>query len=145
MTGKEPPTGIAKSVQAKARAGEVFRQVSTAEGIRNWWCKNVSGSDATGGELVLKFPGGHMATVSLAKTTKPSRVEWAVKDHNELKEWIGTRIGFEIRPRGGNRSEVLFFHNLAPGCGCYEACDGAWSFLMNSLKVQLESGKGTPV
>jgi hypothetical protein len=136
--------GIAKTVVVNAPIEAVYRSVATADGFRSWWCKNITGSDAKGGELVLKFPRGHVATVSLAISVKPSKVEWAVKDHNAMKEWVGTRILFNIRSKGSDRAEVNFHHTLAPSCECYGPCDGAWDFLMGSLKGQLESGKGTP-
>jgi uncharacterized protein YndB with AHSA1/START domain len=137
--------GIAKTVVVNAPAEAVFESVSTADGFRGWWCKNVSGSNAKGGELVLKFPRGHVARVSLANSVKPTKIEWAVKDHNAMKEWIGTRIVFEIQPKGGDRSEVSFLHaGLTPQCECYGPCDGAWGYLMGSLKDFVENGKGGP-
>jgi uncharacterized protein YndB with AHSA1/START domain len=150
MTAKErskraEPLGIEKSAEINAPPQAVFDAVSTPEGIRGWWCKNVTGSGAKGGELVLKFPGGHVATVSLAKSAKPSKVEWAVKDHNAMKEWIGTKILFEIQSKGRDRSEVNFLHDgLTPNCECYGPCDGAWGYLMGSLKDFAEKGQGGP-
>jgi uncharacterized protein YndB with AHSA1/START domain len=140
----EASTGISKHLTVNVPGEVVFRSVSTADGFRSWWCRDISGSDAKGGELVLKFPRGHVATVSLAKSAKPSKVEWVVKDHNAMTEWIGTKIQFDIQPVGPDRAEVSFLHTLAPSCECYASCDGAWGFLMGSLKGQLESGRGTP-
>jgi hypothetical protein len=94
--------------------------------------------------LVLKFPSGHVASLSLVKSAKPSAVEWVVHDHNAMKEWIGTKLLFEVQPAGSDRSEIMFLHTLAPGCECFDASVSAWSYLMKSLKAYLESGKGTP-
>jgi hypothetical protein len=123
----------------------VFGSVSTADGFRGWWCKQITGSDAKGGKLVLKFPSGHVATLSLTKSAKPSVVEWTVQDHNAMKEWIGTKLLFEIQPAGSNRSDITFLHTLAVECDCFDASVNAWNYLMKSLKVFLESGTGTPV
>jgi uncharacterized protein YndB with AHSA1/START domain len=145
MTGKESDPGIAKSIHAKASADEVFRQVSTAEGFRHWWCKNVSGSDAPGGELVLKFTN-EFWRVSLAKAQSPSRAEWAVLENSEKKELAGTTVIFDIEPKGAHLSEVRVLHaGLTPSCTCYGPCDGAWTYLMGSLKNYLETGKGGAV
>jgi uncharacterized protein YndB with AHSA1/START domain len=145
-TLKSTSEGIAKTVVVNAPVEEVYRSVSTAEGFRGWWCKEVTGSEGKGGELVLKFSrSGHVAKLSLAETAEPTRVEWTVEDHNAMKEWVGTRIQFEIQSKGASRSEVNFLHaGLTPKCECYGPCDGAWGYLMGSLKEQLEGGKGTP-
>jgi hypothetical protein len=101
------------------------------------------GSDVKGDKLVLKFPSGHVATLSLTKSAKPS-VEWVVHDHNAMKEWIGTKLLFEVQPAGSDRSEIIFLHTLARGCECFDASVRAWNYLMKSLKAYLENGKGTP-
>jgi uncharacterized protein YndB with AHSA1/START domain len=138
--------GIAKTVVVNAPTGAVYRTVSTADGFRAWWCKNIAGSDAKGAELVLKFPGGHVARVSMAKSIKPSRVEWTVIGHNAMTEWIGTSLVFSISPTESGKSKLEFVHaGLTPKCECYGPCDGAWSYLMGSLKDFVETGKGGPV
>jgi hypothetical protein len=71
-------------------------------------------------------------------------VEWTVLDHNAMKEWIGTKLLFEIQPVGPDLSEIRFLHTLSPECECFDACVSAWAFLMKSLKAYLESGTGTP-
>jgi uncharacterized protein YndB with AHSA1/START domain len=141
-----PVEGITKIIVVDSPAEAVYRSVATADGFRGWWCKNVSGSDSNGGELVLKFPEGHVCKMSLAKTTKSSKVEWTVTDHNEMKEWIGTSIVFSISSAGPRKSKVGFLHaGLTPQCECYGPCDGAWSYLMGSLKDYVEKGKGGAV
>jgi uncharacterized protein YndB with AHSA1/START domain len=138
--------GIAKTVVVDAPVEAVYRSVSTTDGFRGWWAKNIQGSDAKGGKLVLRFPGGHVATVSLAWAADPSGVEWAVTDHNEMKEWIGTSIIFAISATGTGKSRLDFLHaGLGPECECYEDCEGAWGYLMGSLKDFVEKGRGGPV
>jgi uncharacterized protein YndB with AHSA1/START domain len=138
--------GISKAVDIHATPDVVYRAVSTENGLRGWWCKNVTLEDGPGGILTLRFPSGHVARIRLAKGKASSRVEWDVLGHNAMPEWIGTKLVFAIEQNGQKSSRLQFQHSgLDPGCECYGACNDAWGYLMGSLKALLENGKGTPV
>ncbi|HXW67391.1 MAG TPA: hypothetical protein VEL82_05910 [Thermoplasmata archaeon] len=140
-----PPAGVTRTLEVDASANDVFETVSTAGGLRGWWCKNIDGSDKEGSKLVLKFPND-VWTLSLVKATRPARVEWKVVDQSEKKELIGTKILFQIGSKGASRSELRFLHaGLTPKCACFGPCDGAWTYLMGSMKNYLETGKGGAV
>lgn len=140
------PLGIEKSVEINSPAKAVFDAVSTAEGLRGWWCKNTTGSDAEGGELKLRFGGGHSARISPAKATSPNQVGWNVLEHRPMREWDGTYFLFSVKENGRGRTTLRFLHaGLGPDCDCYAACSGAWDYLMGSVKDLLEKGKGGAV
>jgi uncharacterized protein YndB with AHSA1/START domain len=142
---KEGQTGISKAVDVQAAPDVVYRAVSTADGLRGWWCKNVTLEDCPEGILSLRFPSGHVARIRFAKGKAGSRAEWDVLDHNAMPEWIGTRLVFAIEQNGARSSKLQFEHaGLNPRCECYGPCDNAWAYLMGSLKALLENGKGTP-
>jgi hypothetical protein len=119
--------------------------VSTADGLCGWWCKDITKEN--GSEiLLLRFPrSGHVARINFARGKTHSRAEWDVLDHNAMREWIGTKMIFDIERTGLDSSRLHFKHvGLNPGCECYGACDNAWGYLMGSMKSFLETGKGTP-
>jgi uncharacterized protein YndB with AHSA1/START domain len=140
------PLGIEKSVEIDAPAKAVFDAVSTADGLRGWWCKDTTGSDAKGGELKLRFGGGHSTRISLAKATAPTRVGWNVLDHRPMREWDGTYFQFSIEKGDRERTTLRFLHaGLGPECECYAACGDAWDYLMGSIKNLVEKGEGGAV
>jgi uncharacterized protein YndB with AHSA1/START domain len=142
---KKGQTGISKAVDIHVTPEVVYRAVSTADGLRGWWCKNVTLEGGPEGILSLGFPGGHVTRIRLAKGEAASRAEWDVLDHNAMPEWIDTRLVFAIEQNGPMSSRLQFHQaGLNQGCECYGACNDAWGYLMGSLKVFLENGKGTP-
>ncbi len=137
--------GLTKNLKVGALAEDLFRSVSTSEGLRGWWSTEISGSHAKGKELKLGFRGGHIVRISLAKAISPSIVEWNIKEHKPFNEWNGTRLSFSIEADGPDRSMLTFMHvGLLQECECYEVCQGGWDYYMASLKSFAEKGKGTP-
>ena len=58
-------------------------------------------------------------------------------------EWNGTKITFEIAPKG-DKTEIRFTHDgLISDYECYDACSNAWgSYISGSL---IATGKGTQI
>jgi len=63
----------------------------------------------------------------------------------DKEEWIGTKIVFDLLPKGG-QTELTFTHEgLVPQYECFEICRDAWtSYITRSLRELAETGKGQP-
>ncbi|HWO12173.1 MAG TPA: SRPBCC domain-containing protein, partial [Polyangiaceae bacterium] len=75
--------------------------------------------------------------------TEPARrVRWQVNEGPA--EWMGTQIGFELRPANGV-THVLFEHQGWPGASEFmHHCSTKWALFLMSLKSRVETGKGAP-
>jgi hypothetical protein len=63
----------------------------------------------------------------------------------DQKEWVGTKIEFEIFEKDG-KTELYFTHRgLVPAYECYDICFDAWtSYIKGSLQSLITTGKGQP-
>jgi uncharacterized protein YndB with AHSA1/START domain len=137
--------GIAKVVDIHVTPDAVYQAISTADGLRGWWAKDLTMEDGSEGVLLVRWPSGHHARVRLAKGKAPSRAEWDVLEHRPMSEWDGTKLVFDIEKMGPSSSRLRFQHvGLTPDCDCHEACNGGWEYLMTSVKDYSEKGKGGP-
>ncbi|MBL7497099.1 SRPBCC domain-containing protein [Frankia sp. CNm7] len=120
---------------------EVFRALTTREGLADWWTRDTRGDGAPGGVLEFRFvPGGFDMKVLEAQPAE--RVLWEVID--APAEWVDTRISWDLRTEGdytiimfahrGWREPVEFMHH----------CTTKWATYLMSLKSLLETGKGAP-
>jgi hypothetical protein len=136
---------ISKAVDIRVSPDALYQAISTADGLRGWWCNNIM-EDGSEGVLQLSFKGGaHSARIRFDKGKAPSRAEWDVLEHRPLSEWNGTKLVFDIEKEDPKDSKLRFQHvGLNPDCECYGACNNAWSYLMESIKDYLENGKGGP-
>jgi hypothetical protein len=118
-----------------------YKALSTIEGLSGWWTDDTQGQTKVDGVLKFRFGAGGF-DMKVLELDSAKRVLWQVVDGPE--EWIGTRIGFDLRQEGdwtiilfkqeGWKEPVEFMHH----------CSTKWGVFLLSLKALLETGKGAP-
>ena len=135
-------------------AEKVFTALSTLDGAKGWWTHFCKVSEGPEVRWTYDFPGsGFFAVMKVIESDSPSLLEWECTDsmhhvktgYHDLRDWIGTRIRFEIRDLGNGKSQLDFTHFGLNQLECIEACSSGWSFFLSeSLRGYLENGEGKP-
>jgi activator of Hsp90 ATPase-like protein len=137
------------SIVVDQPAGEVFRAISN---VRGWWSEGVEGdTENLNDEFVYRHKDMHYSKQRLVEVVPGKKLVWLVTDSKlsfikgNQSEWTGTRVSFDIAPKG-NKTEILFTHNgLVPDIECFIACSRGWNYyLYNSLAKLITTGKGEP-
>jgi len=120
---------------------DVYRELTTLQGLSGWWTTDTRGESKEGGVLQFRFGAGGF-DMKVLELRPAKRVLWQVVEGPE--EWIGTRIRFDLDQRDdwtillfkheGWREPVEFMHH----------CSTKWAVFLLSLKSLLETGKGAP-
>jgi uncharacterized protein YndB with AHSA1/START domain len=120
---------------------DVYKALTTLEGLSAWWTGDTQGEGNAGGVLLFRFGSGGF-DMRVLELDPDRRVLWRVVDGPQ--EWIGTTIEWELRQEGdwtiilfkhgGWKEPVEFMHH----------CSTKWGVFLLSLKSLLETGKGTP-
>jgi uncharacterized protein YndB with AHSA1/START domain len=136
----------ARDVTIAAPPEQVFRALTTLEGLGGWWTPTVSGVATTGGTLTFGFEGLEETIVMHVDVAEPpSSVVWTCLRNDGHPEWVGTRVMFEMTRRGANDSVLAFRHEgLAPTLDCYSVCENGWHRFLASLGEYSEHGRGRP-
>ncbi|MDP9001803.1 MAG: SRPBCC domain-containing protein [Myxococcota bacterium] len=136
----------ARRVAFRAPRERVFDAIATIEGLQGWWTPLVSGSAATGGALRFEFQGvNEHITMRVHDAKRPSLVEWTCIEHTELEDWGGTKVAFDLKPRGSDGCELSFRHiGLTPKFECYKMCEDGWEHFLASLVGYVDRGMGMP-
>ncbi len=124
---------------------EVFDHVND---VSRWWCKVVDGVSSTfegksaklGDEFIIRSGDRHYSKQKLVEVIPGKKMVWLVTDsllnwlENDKTEWNGTKMTFEIMPKG-DMTELRFTHEgLIPQVECYDMCAMAWDmFITESL------------
>lgn len=127
----------------------VFSAISSP---RLWWSGDHEGEPkAVGDVFVYRYEDLHHSTQRVSELVPGERVVWTVVDCqlnylDDVTEWTGTSIEFDIRQQG-TKTEVTFSHvGLTPGVECFETCTSSWSRLIQgSLKEVIETGETEPI
>ena len=117
--------------------------------VRGWWSEGVKGgTKRVGEEFVFRYKDLHYSKHKLTKVVPNKKVVWLTTDAKlnftkDKAEWKGTKIIFDITPKG-KKTEVRFTQKgLVPEVECYDACSKGWTYyVQESLKKLIETGKG---
>jgi uncharacterized protein YndB with AHSA1/START domain len=120
---------------------DVYRALTTIDGLTGWWTRDAEGDAGVGGALRFRFEAGGF-DMSVLETRPAELVLWEVADGPP--EWIGTRVRFELKQTDGF-TIVLFRHEgwREPVEFMYH-CGTKWAVFLMSLKKLIETGRGEP-
>lgn len=125
------------SFDVHATPAEAFAAIND---VPAWWMGEIVGpTHALGDEFTYRYEKNHFSRQRVTEFVPERRVVWLVVESrltfvDQQNEWDGTRIVFDIVPHEG-KTQVTFTHEgLEPAKPCYEACSGAWSYLMGCLR-----------
>jgi uncharacterized protein YndB with AHSA1/START domain len=124
-----------------ASVEQVYKALTTIEGLSGWWATDTKGQTDVGGILEFRFaPGGFDMKVLELKPAQS--VLWEVVDGPP--EWVGTTVRFDLK-QDGDYAIVLFAHEgwREPVEFMYH-CSTKWATFLVSLKQLVETGTGAP-
>jgi uncharacterized protein YndB with AHSA1/START domain len=137
---------ILHRVGIKSSPDEVYKALATREGLAAWWTNNTQGESKVGGALKFRFSANGAEIggfdMKVLELQPGRRVLWQVV--NGPAEWIGTRIGFDLK-QSGDHAIVLFNHQgWKEPVEFMHHCSTKWAIYLMSLKSLVETRKGSP-
>ena len=127
---------------------EVFAAINN---VRGWWSEEIEGNtDQLNEEFAYHYKDIHFSRMKITEFIPDKKVVWLVQDNyfnfiKDEKEWVGTKISFDISPKG-KQTQLVFSHiGLVPEYECYDICHEAWTnYIQNSLRNLITTGQGQP-
>jgi uncharacterized protein YndB with AHSA1/START domain len=139
-----PMPEIMHLIKIRAAQDKVYRTVSMAEGIRNWWTRDAVLDPKVGGAGEFGFYDHRMAIkVKVDELTPPGHVAWDVISSTG-GSFDGTNISFDLKSEEGITSLLFTHRGFKAGGKNIASATTRWGFYLLSLKRYLETGKGTP-
>jgi uncharacterized protein YndB with AHSA1/START domain len=126
----------------KATPEEVYKAVTTREGLAGWWTPETSAKPETGSIARFAFGPDYFKEMKVTALEPFKQVQWQCI--TGFEEWVGTTITFDIEPH--KNGSVLFFHHdgwkaYTPG---FASCSYDWAMFLRSLRILCETGQGLP-
>ena len=120
---------------------DVYKALTTLDGLSGWWTTDTTGDSRLGGVVKFRFGSGGF-DMEVLELDPGRRVRWLVVDGPD--EWIGTRIDFDLREDEGG-TVVMFKHqDWKEPVEFMHHCSTKWAMFLMSLKSLVESGEGAP-
>jgi uncharacterized protein YndB with AHSA1/START domain len=136
---------IMHCLRIAAPVERVYRAITTAEDVRDWWTRECELDEAVGGVGTFSFYDGRVVTkVRIDVLTPPVHVGWTTIESTAPAGWAGTTISFDLRAEG-DATVLLFAHRgFAQANEGYARVTTGWAYFLISLQQYLETGKGAP-
>jgi uncharacterized protein YndB with AHSA1/START domain len=122
-----------------AKRNDVFKAISTIEGLANWWTTETSGSSAKGGIIQFRF-GGVGPDMKVIELKPDEGITWecVASPHG----WIGNTITITL-DENERKTRVRFSHNgWTEQDDFYAICSFSWGRYLESLRQYCQKGKG---
>jgi uncharacterized protein YndB with AHSA1/START domain len=123
-----------------ASRADVYKALSTIEGLAGWWTTDTKGDTNPGGTIQFRFGEWGGPDVKVKESVKDQHVTWECL--SGMAGWAGTSITIALDENEG-KTRVRFSHD-----GFAEANDGyasttmGWSRYIQSLRAFCQTGKG---
>jgi hypothetical protein len=133
------------SFTSSKSSSEVFAHLINP---KTWWVglfgETLEGkSEDINDEFSFKAGEGmHYSNQKLVEVISNKKIVWLVTESNltflnNVNEWAGSRICFEIE-EVGKHTQITFAHEgLLPQMECYGSCSSAWTQYMQNLQERL--------
>ena len=124
---------------------EVFNAVNQPQ---KWWSGTIKGKSAKlNDEFSYNYQEFHYSKQRVVEMIPNQKVVWLVTESginyvDDINEWTGTKISFEITEKDG-KTQLRFAHiGLVPQIECFDSCSSAWTQLIQqSLFTFITTGK----
>lgn len=136
-------------ISTKSNIENVF--IALTKNIDKWWTRDFEGTaDKIGDEFTITF-GTTFKSMKVEELITNKKIVWkcidALIDITELpnnKEWIGTKIIWEIESINQNVEIKITHLGLNKEVACFDICNQGWNSFLESLRLLLEENKGKP-
>lgn len=135
-------------VDVQADAADIYRAISTAEGLRSFWTADADAEPTVGSNARFGFPQAPVDLRMEITTLEPgARVTWQCL--GDFPFWAGTTIDWSIGPNpNGPGSLVTFRHDGWPDDypeSEYGLVNFVWGQIVGRLKGYAETGIAQPI
>jgi len=141
------------SIEVASTPKKVFNAINE---VSKWWIREAGGtstgfegkSSNLNDEFILRHSDKHYSKHKLIAFIPNKKVGWLVtsskltwiKENKE--EWTGTKMIFEIVPKGEKTSLIFTHEGLVPPIECYEHCVHFWDRVIKEWLFNfINSGK----
>ena len=135
-------TAIKHLLVIKSSPEKIYSAITTNEGTAKWWTEQSEIGNKVGDINIFDFGDRYHNEIIIINFIPNKKVEWECLVGD--KEWIGTKLIFEIEEKDKN-SVLKFTHgNWREETDFFASCNYHWGYYMLSLKLFCETGKGNP-
>lgn len=126
----------------KTPISTVYDALTSKQGLGNVWTKKLKVKPEIGFVNEFDFDEGYTTKMKTIELVENNKVVWECIESD--KEWIGTKISFELTEKDGITTIFLTHFDWSERTEFYRWCSYNWAMFLYSLKTYCEEQKGLP-
>jgi uncharacterized protein YndB with AHSA1/START domain len=133
-------TAISHRITIHAPQDQVFRALSTVEGLKSWFTPKIEGKVGKNQEAVFSFADEQPFAWKFIEVEPNSLVRWKCTEGPGAA--TGTSVTFRVSSKGVNQTVVECDHEGWPEAhSAFKTCNTFWGILLGQLKKYAETGQ----
>ncbi len=123
-----------------ASKNEVYKAITSIEGLSNWWTVQTKGDEGIGAEIEFDFGSFQGPTMKVVEQIPNEKLVWECVARSE--GWLGHTFVFALDENDG-KTRIRFSHNgWQEQDDFYAHCSFSWGRYMQSLRQYCQTGHG---
>jgi uncharacterized protein YndB with AHSA1/START domain len=122
----------------KASIREVFKALSTSQGLNNWWTLESAGLAAMGGQYRFYFGPQYDWKAQVIHFEEGKGLTWKMTKATE--DWVLTELGFILTKKDEGTSVHFFHRNWKEANDHFAITNFIWGQLLYGMKNYVEKG-----
>jgi uncharacterized protein YndB with AHSA1/START domain len=135
-------TRISHEIRISASLADVFKTISTIDGLKGWYTTRVEGEMAAGKAIRVHADGRPPFSWRISELRPPTGTTW------ECIEGPGTAPGatatFRLSTKDSRTQVQLDYEGMAEDNPAFATCNTLWGTMLGHLKQYAETGKASP-
>jgi len=136
-------TNISHEIRIDASMADVFKTISTIDGMRGWYTTRIEGDTALGDLVKVHADGRPSFCWRISELHPPTDTKW------ECVEGPGTAPGatvtFRLSDKNSRTQVNLAYEGLREDDPAFATCNTLWGAMLGHLKRYAETGQPSPV
>jgi len=135
-------TKISHEIRINASMADVFKTISTIDGLKGWYTTRIEGDMVPGKSIKVHADGRPSFCWRISELRPPTATRW------ECVEGPGTAPGatvtFRLSTKDSRTKVQLDYEGLPEDNPAFLTCNTLWGVMLGHLKQYAETGKPSP-
>ena len=135
-------TKISHEIRINASMADVFKTLSTIDGLMGWYTTRIEGDIAPGESIKVHADGRPSFCWKISELTPPTATKWQCVEGPGTAP--GATVTFRLSTKDSRTQVQLDYEGISEDNPAFATCNTLWGVMLGHLKRYAETGKASP-
>jgi uncharacterized protein YndB with AHSA1/START domain len=135
-------TKISHEIRVNASMADVFKTISTTDGLKGWYTTRTEGDIVLGKSIKVHADGRPSFCWRISELRPPTATKWECVEGPGAAP--GATVTFRLSAKDSRTQVRLDYEGLPEDDSAFVTCNTLWGIMLGHLKQYAETGKPSP-